>query len=249
MNRKVLLEISVDGAESAVAAERGGADRVELCANLLEGGVTPSAGMIAATRRRIAIPLHVMIRPRGGDFCCSEEEFDAMRHDVDVAKNFGANGIVLGILKAAGQVDIERMRELALRARPLSVTFHRAFDFAPNLLQSLEDVVQTGADRVLTSGGALKAEDALPALAALVERAGSRAAVMVCGGVRAHNVRRILEATHAREIHVGQSGVAVLAPTAPHSGSSKIRLSEISVPSAERRVVSPGKVRQLIESF
>lgn len=249
MNRKILLEISVDSAESAAAAERGGADRVELCANLLEGGVTPSAGMIAATRRRIAIPLHVMIRPRGGDFCYIEEEFEAMRHDVDAAKNLGANGIVLGILSAAGHVDIQRTRELAERARPLSVTFHRAFDFVSDLSHSLEDAIRAGAGRILTSGGAPKAEDALPALAALVQQAGSRAGIMVCGGVRAHNVRQILEATHAREIHVGQFGVAVPAPPAPHPVSSKIRLSEIAAPSAGRCVVSAGKVRQLIEAF
>jgi copper homeostasis protein len=249
MNRKILLEISVDSAESAVAAERGGADRVELCSNLLEGGVTPSAGMIAATRRRIAIPLHVMIRPRGGDFCCSEEEFEAMRHDVDAAKALGANGIALGILTAAGHVDIDRTRELAERAQPLSLTFHRAFDFVSDLSHSLEDAIRAGAHRILTSGGAPKAEDALPTLAALVQKAGNRVGIMVCGGVRAHNVRQILQATRAAEIHVGQSGVAVPAPPAPHYGSSRIRLSEIAAPSAGRCVVSAEKVRQLIEAF
>lgn len=249
MNRKVLLEISVDSAESAAAAERGGADRVELCANLLEGGVTPSAGMIAATRRRIAIPLHVMIRPRGGDFCYSAEEFEAMRHDVDVAKALGANGIVLGILNAAGHVDIDRTRELAARARPLSVTFHRAFDFVPDLSQSLEDAIRASAHRILTSGGAPRAEEALPALAALVQKAASRAGIMVCGGVRAHNVRQILLATRAVEIHVAQSGVSVPISCASQFDASKIRLSEIAEPSTGRRVVSAEKVRQLIEAF
>jgi len=249
MNRKPLLEICVDTAESAAAAERGGADRVELSSNLLEGGVTPSAGMIAAVRKRVSIPLHVMIRPRGGDFCYSDSEFEAMKHDVDAAKHLGANGVVLGLLDQNANVDVERTRELVERARPISVTFHRAFDFVPDLLKSLDDVIRAGAGRILTSGGEARAEDTLAILANLVRAAQSRAVIMVCGGVRAHNIKQILEATQAREIHVGQSGVAVAVPSAARQGNSEIRIGDVAEPNHQRRIVSAEKVRELAEAL
>ena len=124
----VQVEICIDSVVGAVAAERGGADRVELCANLFEGGVTPSAGCIRVTREQCALKLHVIIRPRGGDFLYSDAEFAVMREDVRVAKELGADGVVLGLLTAAGEIDASRTRELIALARPLSVTFHRAFD-------------------------------------------------------------------------------------------------------------------------
>jgi len=249
MSEKPLLEISLDGGESALAAEQGGACRIELCANLLEGGVTPSAGMIAAVRRRVSIPIHVMIRPRGGDFCYSDAEFEAMRHDIDAAKNLGADGIVLGILDSRGNIDVERASELIHRARPMSATFHRAFDFVPDLNRALEDAIRAGADRILTSGGKSKAEDALEALAALVQKAGSRVTILVCGGVRAHNVNKIVRGTQAREIHVGQAGVADSVPSTASRAGPNIRLGEAAGQVHERRIVSAEKVRELIEAF
>lgn len=249
MNRKPLLEICVDTAESAAAAERGGADRVELSSNLLEGGVTPSAGMIAVVRKRVSIPIHVMIRPRGGDFCYSDSEFEAMKHDVDTSKHLGANGVVLGVLDQNGNVDVDRTRQLVERARPMSVTFHRAFDFVPDLLKSLDDVIRAGAGRILTSGGEARAEDTLATLANLVRAAGSRTVIMVCGGVRAHNIKQILEATQAREIHVGQSGVAVAVPSAARQGNSEIRIGDVAEPNHHRRIVSAEKVRELAEAL
>jgi copper homeostasis protein len=236
MNEKPLLEICVDSAESALAAERGGANRIELCGNLLEGGVTPSAGLIAVTRKSISISLHVMIRPRGGDFTYTSEEFEVMKRDIDIAKNFRAEGVVLGILNRDRNVDQGRTRELVERARPLVVTFHRAFDMVRNLPLSLEDVIQTGADRILTSGGEPKAEDALQTIAALVQKAAGRIMILVGGGIRDHNVKRILEATHAREIHVGHSGVEGHVPNAARHGHPQ-------------SVVSEEKVRKLVEAF
>jgi copper homeostasis protein len=203
MSDPVLIEVCLDSVASAVAAERGGARRVELCSNFLEGGVTPSAGLIELVRARISIGLQVMIRPRGGDFCYTPEEFETMRSDVTAATKLGADGVVLGILDANGSVDIERTRDLVELARPLNVTFHRAFDMSADLFRALESVCATGADRLLTSGGKKTALQAVEQIARLVEAARGRIAVMACGGINHHNAASIIEQTGVREIHVG----------------------------------------------
>jgi len=200
---ELIVEICVDSPESAIAAERGGARRVELCSGLTEGGVTASAGLIATVRHNITIGLHVMIRPRGGDFCYSAAEFSVMQRDVLMAKQLGADGVVFGILDLDGQVDIQRTRQLVELARPLNSTFHRAFDMSADIPRSLEAVIEAGADRILTSGGSSTALDGAPILRQLVETAAGRIIVMVCGGIDAQNVRTVLEKTGAREIHVG----------------------------------------------
>jgi copper homeostasis protein len=205
MTEQVLIEVCVDSVASAVAAQRGGAARVELCSSLLEGGVTPSAGMIEAVRRKISIGLHVMIRPRGGDFCYEEDEVDIMRRDILLARNLGADGIVLGILGHKGDVDGPRTRQLVELARPLNVTFHRAFDMSADLLQALEDVYATGADRVLTSGGEQECLQGATIIAELVRRAGNRIAIMASGGIGPDDVATIVARTGVGEIHVGLS--------------------------------------------
>ena len=160
MASKILLEVCPDSVASAIAAEQGGARRGEVCSNLAEGGVTPSAGLIAMVRKRITIAMHVLIRPRSGDFCYSAAEFEVMKREIVLAKQLGANGVALGVLDAQGRVDVPRTRELAELARPLSVTFNRAFDVTPDLAAALEDVMRSGADRVLTSGGKATAIEA-----------------------------------------------------------------------------------------
>jgi len=147
-----LFELCAESVQAAQAAELGGADRIELCSQLSIGGVTPSEELIAAVIRAVSIPVHVLIRPRGGDFVYSPAEFDQMRRQIDHVKQAGAAGIAIGVLLPDGNVDLERSRELVRHARPLSVTFHRAFDETANLTGALESVIQTGADCLLTSG-------------------------------------------------------------------------------------------------
>jgi copper homeostasis protein len=197
----MVLEICVDSLASAVTAEEGGADRIELCSDLLEGGITPSSGLIQAVRSKIDIPVFVMIRPRGGDLYYSASEFDIMVSDLLEARRLGADGVVLGLLTINGQVDIERTSRLVELAYPLQVTFHRAIDMAPDMERACEDIVSTGAHRILTSGGKQTAQLGAEQIARLVKVANGRIGVMVGSGIRAHNVQEIARATGAQEFH------------------------------------------------
>jgi copper homeostasis protein len=201
--RPILIEAAVESAEGAVAAARCGAERIELCANLSEGGTTPSAGTIEATLARVGVPVFVMIRPRGGDFLYSDIELDVMARDIAAARSTGAHGIVTGVLRADGTVDVERLRLLIDAAGPLPVTFHRAFDLARDLGEALDALIECGIPRVLTSGGKPRAADAIPEIAGLVRHAGGRLIVMPGGGIKAVNAVELIERTGAREIHVG----------------------------------------------
>ena len=203
MSQPVLIEVCVDSVASAVAAERGGAQRVELCSDLLEGGVTPSLGLLEAVRSKISIGINPIIRPRAGDFCYSDEDFDVMCRDVEAAKNSGADGVVLGILDPAGRVDVQRTRQLIDVARPLTATFHRAFDMSADLLLSLEDVCATGADRLLTSGGEQSCLQGIDMISQLVQAGGRRIAIMAGGSIGPENVATIVDRTGVKEIHVG----------------------------------------------
>ena len=203
MNSRISVEVCVDSVASAIAAERGGATRVELCGGLIEGGITPSAGLIETTRAGVSIPVHVMIRPRGGDFCYDEDEFETMQRDIALAKQLGAEGVVLGLLDIRGNVDVKRTRELVLLAHPLHVTFHRAFDMTSDLFSALEDVCASGTDRLLTSGGEQTSLQGAATIAQLVNRAQGRIIVMPGSGIKPDNARSLIEQTGATEIHVG----------------------------------------------
>jgi copper homeostasis protein len=168
------LEICVDSVESAIASELGGAQRIELCSDLLEGGVTPSAGLIQAARSQVGISIFVMIRPRGGDFFYTHHEFDAMKYDIIQAKYLGADGVVLGLLDPRGQVDVGRTRELVELAYPMQVTFHRAFDMSSNYRDSLERLIEAGVHRVLTSGRTQRIIEGVPCIARIVRAAAGR---------------------------------------------------------------------------
>ena len=200
---KVVVEVCVDSVASALAAERGGAARVELCSSLIEGGITPSAGLIEMTRASVSLALHVMIRPRGGDFCYDLHEFEIMRRDLALTKQLGADGVVFGILNVEGNVDVSRTRELVELARPLAVTFHRAFDMTSDLSHALDDVCAAGADRLLTSGGEPTSLQGQDKILQLVQQAQSRITIMPGSGIKPENARNLIEHTGVTEIHVG----------------------------------------------
>jgi copper homeostasis protein len=202
----VLLEACVDSVESAIAAQEGGASRVELCADLLEGGCTPSAGTIQLARKLLSIRLHVIIRPRGGDFCYSDAEFESMKLDIALCKQLDVDGVVIGLLQPDGTVDRERTQALIALARPLSVTFHRAFDVTRDPHEALETLIGLGVDRVLTSGQEVSALEGLDLLTDLVRLAGERVTIMPGGGITERNVAKIIAASGVREIHVYSAG-------------------------------------------
>jgi copper homeostasis protein len=243
MNDELSIEVCVDSPESAVAAEQGGAKRVELCACLDQGGLTPSAGMIATIRQKVSIRLHVMIRPRPGDFCYSADEVLAMRRDVLMAKQLGADGVVFGFLDAEGEVERNRTGQLVELAKPLSTTYHRAFDMSADLGRSLEHVVEAGADRILTSGGAQTALQGAATLRELVALAAGRATIMACGGIDVQNVREIIEKTGAREIHVGLR-TAVESPM--RHRNEKISMGTTRDSEYQRFLVRRDNVEQLV---
>jgi copper homeostasis protein len=207
MNDQRILEITVETLSAALAAERGGAKRIELCGDLGLGGVTPASDLMRAAVKKLSIPIFAMARPRAGDFLYSEEEFAFMKGSIDEAKKNGIHGVVLGLLKKDRRIDVDRTRELVEYADPLPVTFHRAFDESRDLGESLEAVISTGAKRILTSGGAAKAPEAIGVLAELVVAADNRIVVMPGSGINSSNIMQIAMSTNAREFHSGLSTV------------------------------------------
>jgi copper homeostasis protein len=203
MSKDLVFEICLDSIESGVAAQEGGAHRVELCSALLEGGLTPTYGMLELARERLAIPIMAMVRPRGGDFCYSDAEFEVMKRDLAVIKQLGAHGAVFGLLNPDGTIDEPRTSELVRLARPLSVTVHRAFDMTRDPFAALETLIALGVDRVLTSGQEPTVLEGVPLLRELVQRAAGRISIMPGGPVTARNLPQIVRETGAREFHFG----------------------------------------------
>ena len=195
------IEVCANSAESVRAAVKAGANRIELCAGMPEGGTTPSYGEIALVRDLIPSGMHVIIRPRGGDFLYSDEECEIMFRDIEMARKLGVDGVVFGCLTAEGEVDVDKMRKLMAAAGDLSVTFHRAFDMCRDPFAALEVIEQLGCERILTSGQKASAEAGIPLLKELVIRA-KEVIIMPGCGVHAGNIRKIAEETGAHEFHL-----------------------------------------------
>jgi copper homeostasis protein len=229
-----LLEVCVDSVESAMAAQEGGAARVELCSDLTAGGTTPAVGMIEVVRNSVGVAVHVMIRPRSGDFTYSDPEFEVMKNEIAAAKERGADGVVFGILRPDNSLDLERTRVLAGLARPLSVTFHRAIDIVPDPLPAISELVALGIDRVLTSGKASTAIEGIPLLKREIEVAAGRIVIMPGAGITPANVHHLLKEVGAREIHVASGVSALLEYPAAGMFNSK------------RSIVMSARVRELL---
>ncbi len=226
MNYKT--EICANSLDSASNAQDAGADRVELCAGIPEGGTTPSFGTILHARDLLTTTeLNVIIRPRGGDFLYSDLELDAMFDDIRAARELGVDGVVFGCLTEDGDVNMDVMRILVAEAGDMNITFHRAFDMCRNPRRALEDLIDLGIDHVLTSGAQATAEQGIPLLKSLVEQADGRIIVMPGCGINAGNIRRIAEGTGAREFHFSArtsvvSGMAFRNPNVSMGGTVHI---------------------------
>jgi copper homeostasis protein len=241
------MEVCLDSADSAVAAAEGGAARVELCDNLVEGGTTPSLGMIRATRAAIDVALHVMIRPRGGDFVYSDRELDAMVADIEAARAEGADGVVFGVLTPDGEVDRERTARLIAAADPLSTTFHRAFDMTRDPFEALETLVELGIDRILTSGQEPSVLEGLDLITELVRRAGDRITIMPGCGITPRNVHRIVAGCRATEIHV--VGTATVGSPMEHRNERVFMGTELRSPEYRRVVTHADRIRAFGDAF
>lgn len=245
-DKKPLLEVCAGDIESVHAAAAGGAARVELCSALSEGGVTPSVGFLCQALRVPGLRVHVLIRPRGGDFLYTPEEVDAMVGDIRACREAGAHGVVIGALTPDGDIDIEACRRMKEAAGDMSVTFHRAFDLCRNPLEALDTIIELGCDRLLTSGQAATALEGIPQLRSLHDRAAGRLVILAGGGVSPDNAAEILAGSGTNEVHASaratvgspmryrKDGVAMGAP-----GSDEY----------SRKVTSPKIVAKIVENI
>ncbi|KAI8355495.1 copper homeostasis protein CutC [Mortierella sp. GBAus27b] len=243
-----VFEVCLDSVASAIIAEKNGAKRIELCAGLMEGGITPSAGLIATVKARTSLPIMVMIRPRGGDFCYDDDEFEAMLQDIKLCHSLNVEGVVIGVLLPDGSVDKIRVKRMVEAAQPMLVTFHRAFDMVKDPFQALEDIIEIGGiQRILTSGCERSAYEGLDMLVELNKRANDRVIIMPGAGITDRNVNKIVSAMNATEVHVGAGGTQ----------ESKMEFRNpycsmgyaISAPEYSLRVTSGNKLGTMIQKF
>ena len=198
----ILVEAAVESLAEARLAVAAGAQRLELCANLAVGGTTPDLGILNEVLQWATVPVQVLVRPRGGNFVYTGDELTALLRDIALVREAGAHGIVTGALTSGGRIDLPATMQMLEAARPLRLTFHRAFDATPDHFRGLAELRELGVERVLTSGGAATAEAGIPVLAQLVTRAAGRIAIMAGGSVRANHARRIVEQTGVSELHL-----------------------------------------------
>lgn len=243
----IIVEVVVDSVAGAIAAQEGGAHRVELCANLFEGGTTPSYATIELTRRHTTLGVQVMIRPRGGDFLYSDLELEVMLRDIAVAKELGAQGVVFGVLQADSRLDTPRTRRLIEAARPMQVTFHRAFDMVADPHYALDELIQLGVDRLLTSGQEATALEGVDLIRDLIRQANGRLIVMPGGGIHERNVARIVAETGATEVHFSarRPQVSQMTYHNPHTAlGGVLRPSDYTI-----QATSAGRVRASIAAL
>ncbi|MGZ5246720.1 MAG: copper homeostasis protein CutC, partial [Flavitalea sp.] len=197
----MILEVCAFNVQSAIVAQKAGAKRVELCDNPVEGGTTPSSGAISLARELISIELYPIIRPRAGDYCYDDIEFKIIKRDIQLCKELGCDGISVGVQRPSGQIDYERMKQVVEWAYPMGVTCNRAFDAVPNPYAALEELINAGCERVLTSGQETAAPDGSAMLKKLVEQANGRIIIMPGAGVKSSNLQKLIEETGATEYH------------------------------------------------
>jgi len=227
---KILLEIAVASLERAIAAQSAGAHRLELCSQLELGGLTPAINLVRQVRQAVQLPIHVMVRPRAGNFVYTAGEFAQMKSDITALRQENIQGIVTGILLPDSSIDIAHTRELVSLASPLEGTFHRAFDEVPDPFPALEVVIETGATRILTSGGAPSTPEGVAALRKLIQQAGGRATILPGGGIHAGNIAALVRATGAREIHTGLGTVIPYTSPDTQAFEAAIRASLANLP-------------------
>lgn len=229
---RVQLEICANSVQSALNAEQGGADRVELCDNLWEGGTTPSYATIKLSVKYLKIPVFVLVRPRGGDFTYTDLEFEIMIHDITQCKVLGVEGIVSGVLLPDGNIDVEKTAKLKEAGGDLPFTFHRAFDLAPSPVQALEDVIKTGASRILTSGHQKTAPDGAELISSLIAMAKNRISILAGGGINRDNIELLIQ-KGCEEFHMSarsySNGLGHYPMKVPMNGSSDIPEKKLAI--------------------
>jgi len=245
---KYLFEICTNSVESCVAAQAGGANRVELCAGIPEGGTTPSYGEISVARELLSqTRLHVIIRPRGGDFLYSPVEIQTMLKDIEMAKQIGADGVVFGCLTAKGEIDLPVMKELMNASKGLSVTFHRAFDVCCNPQKALEEIIELGCDRILTSGQQATASAGIPLLKELHQQAAGRIILLAGCGVNESNIARIAQETGIQEFHF--SAREVVQSRMEYKNEAVSMGGTVHINEYERNVTTAQRVKNTIASL
>jgi len=223
----LILEVCVASLDDAIAAERGGADRLELNCALSLGGLTPSLGLLQAVRAAVSIPIIAMIRPRAGGFCYRPGAFACMQRDVDLVLAHGADGIALGILEEDGHIDLPRCRRVVEQARGHTIVFHRAFDVVPDQATALQQIIEMGVTRVLTSGGAPTALEGVERIAELREQASGRIEILPGSGIRPDNVARLITATCCDQVH---ASLGTLGRDPSTLGNPRIAFSDDALP-------------------
>lgn len=239
-----LLEICCYSVQSAIIAEEAGADRIELCAGIYEGGTTPSQATIQMVKEKVNIPVNVIIRPRGADFCYSDLEFECMKRDILACKEMGVDGIVSGVLLPEGKIDVERSRELIELTRPMSFTFHRAFDMVEDHHQALKQLIELGVDRILTSGGMQTAMEGKELLADLVKESGEQLIIMPGSGVNGSNIAELARSTRAKEFHC--SSKSLVKGKMQYQNPNISMGGEGSIPEFDYYEANPDSIRKIV---